>query len=187
MRGKTYLSVVIIGLLCAVMLACGGNDDKPIYDAEAEGNGELSGRGGIYDIGGTATTPDNALEEEYVSPFGPPKPKPIQWGYSIPAAVSKAKPGSGKKILVWFTSKSCTECQRAEAGTFKSEVVLKEADKYIWVKFDVDANREKAEYYIQDHNPPVLKWLSQEGNSYHVLYGGFDDPELVARRLIDWH
>jgi hypothetical protein len=187
MRGKEFVAVIIMGLLCTVISGCGGDDDKPIYDTETEGDRELSGEGSTYDIGGTAEAPDDSLQQEYKSPFGPPEIKPISWSSSIPSALSRAKPGSGKKVLVWFTSSSCAECSRAEAETFRSEVVLREAGKYVWVRFNVDANREKAEYYIKDNNPPALVWLFAEGNSYHELYSGFDDPDFIAQKLIDWH
>ncbi len=181
------MAIFIIGLLCASTLACSGDKEKPIYDPDAETERELSGTGSTYDIGGTAEAPDTTVEDEYVSPYGSKKWERILWAPSIQVALSQAKPGSGKKILLWFTESSCTECREAEENAFKSEEVLAVAHKYIWVRFDVSANLEKKEYYIQENNPPALVWLSQEGNSYHKLFGGFDDPAFLAARLVQWH
>jgi len=185
--GKHLIAIFIIGLMCASILACSGDKDKPIYDPDVETGRELSGPGSTYDIGGTAEAPDTTAEDEYVSPYGPKKWDRIQWAPSLQVAMSQAKPGSGKKILLWFTENSCTECREAEEDTFKSEEVLAVAHKYIWVRFDVAANPEKKKEYIQDNNPPALVWLSQDGYSYHKLFGGFDDPVFLASRLVEWH
>ena len=189
MDGMNFRIVVIliIGVLCASLLSCGSKEDEPIYNPEADEDRFAGGTAGLYEIDGSAPPPDTTIEEEYESPWGPKFPKQIQWAPTIKDAVNRATPGSGKKVLVWFVSRDCEECDRAEKEVFPSEVVLKYAHKYIWVRIDADKDPDLTQYYIQDHRPPVLKWLDQDGNAYNTLYGGFDDPSLLAAHLRDKH
>ncbi len=185
MRERIFLSLSIItALMCVSFIGCGNKEKEPIYNPDAE---QAMGSRDLYDIGGKAEVPEVVNDEEYVSPFGPQPVEGIKWASSLQAARASAKPGSNTKILVWFTNSDCTECRRIERDVFSTDIVLEQAPKYIWVRFDTDANPEKTEYYIKDNKPPVMMWMDYNGNSYHVLYGGFDDPETLAKYLLDWH
>jgi len=187
-NNKHFTILIIIGLLCASILSCGGKKDEPIFKPEtADENRYTKDTGGLYNIEGNAPVQDTSKDQPYQSPFGPKPPKQIQWAASIKDATARAKAGSGLKILVWFTNRACDECGKIEKEVFTADAVLKEAGKYIWVKFDTDTDPEMKKYYIQDNEPPVLVWLDQEGNSYHKLFGGFDNAELLAGYLRDWH
>lgn len=188
MRGKeSGIILIVIVLLSAVLLSCGSKGEEPIYNPEPD-KGRYSGdTGGLYNVEGNAPPPDTSSEEKYESPWGPKYPKEIQWAPSLRDAINRCQSGSGKKVLVWFVSRDCEDCDRIERDVFSSEEVLKQADKYIWYKFDVDSDPEMAKYYIQEHKPPVMKWLDGDGNGYHTLYGGFDDPKLLAAHLRDKH
>ncbi len=187
MRGKSVITLVVItAMMSLFLLSCGNKEKEPIYQPpdEERYSGET---GGLYNLEGGAPPPDTTTEEEYESPFGPKFPKQIQWAPSLKDAINRAKSDPGKKVLVWFVSRSCDECKEVEQTVFSSQQVLRQSDKYIWYRFDIDTDPEMAKYYIKDHQPPVLKWLDADGNGYFTLYGGFDDPELLAAYLRDKH
>jgi thiol:disulfide interchange protein len=178
---------MFIGILCAVLLSCGGKKDEPIFKPETAEDRYSKDTGELYNVGGNAPVQDTSKDQPYQSPFGPKPPKEIQWAASLKDATTRAKAGSGLKILLWFTNRACDECGKIEKEVFTADVVLKQAGKYIWVKFDTDTDPQMKKYYIQDNEPPALVWLDKEGNSYHKLFGGFDNPELLARYLMDYH
>ena len=188
MRGKeSLIAILIISLFCTAMLSCGGKKDEPIYKPEGDENRYSGEAGGLYNIEGNAPAPDTTTEETYQSPFGPKPLKQIQWAPSLRDAINRVKPGSGLKVLMWCVNDACEECDKVEKDVFSSEAVLKHAGKYIWFKFNTDTDPEMKEYYVQEHEPPDLVRLDGDGNGYRWLYGGFDDPDMVAARLRDWH
>src|SRR5687768_11428626 len=66
---------------------------------------------------------------------GGPLTAEITWHESLDEAktVSAEKP-----VVLYFTDEACVWCRRLESSTFPSEEVLAVAEKFLFVKLDVD-------------------------------------------------
>jgi thioredoxin-like negative regulator of GroEL len=90
---------------------------------------------------------------------GGPLTAEITWHESLDEAkiVSAEKP-----VVLYFTDEACVWCRRLESSTFPSEEVLAIADKFLFVKLDVDDAEELAARY-RARGVPYLVVLDAKG------------------------
>ena len=104
----------------------------------------------------------------------------ISWNEDL-AAARKQSAASGKPLLVYFTSQSCSYCRALEREAWSDARVAAAIDaSYTPVKIDVDANRDIAmQYHVMGY--PRVDLLVGDGMPITLATGYLPADEMLAR------
>lgn len=103
----------------------------------------------------------------------------VDFGDSIEAA--RAADTEQRPMVVCFGAAWCGWCRKMEVNTFKSPEVEELADKFLWVKIDVDEQKELAARF-RVHGLPRTVVLDAKGRTMGSV-DGYLPPERFVRFL----
>jgi thioredoxin-related protein len=103
----------------------------------------------------------------------------VDFGESIEAA--RAADTEERPMVVCFGAAWCGWCRKMEVNTFKSAEVEELADKFLWVKIDVDEQKELAARF-RVHGLPRTVVLDSKGRTMGSV-DGYLPPERFVRFL----
>jgi thioredoxin-like negative regulator of GroEL len=99
-------------------------------------------------------TPTLLLLTAWVCPAAD-APKEIPWQHRFDQAPALAKE-TGKPLLIDFWATWCPPCRRMEAELWPSERLGSMADRYIFVKVDVDRDKSTESHYLVHAIPTIV-------------------------------
>ena len=94
---------------------------------------------------------------------------------------ARANDGEERPVVVSFGAAWCGWCRKMEVNTFQSDEVAEIADKFLWVKIDVDEQQELAARF-RVHGLPHTVVLDAKGRTIGTI-GGYVPPERFVRFL----
>lgn len=127
-------------------------------------------------------------EQEYKSDYikGSKKPTRLMWAGSVEQALQMTGPKSKKKTIIYFMSQtSCSECKYIEETVFNDERVIKNSDRWLFVRVNVDLQPDLAKYHNIE-SVPAFKFLDHLGHGYRTHVGTVT-PEQFAEMLLTWY
>lgn len=105
-------------------------------------------------------------------------PDTISWRVSLDAAKQEAK-RTGKPILVDFFASWCGPCKLMDKQTWANADVIKETQRWITVRVDVDHNQQlAAQYHVQAI--PTLFLLRSDGSTITSSVGFVSPGDLLT-------
>jgi len=187
MLNHSAARIAVILLYFIVCTACGNPRDTGAQSSNPPS--DVSTADNVNFLGGGTNPPEIPRQEEpYHSPTlsTPPPPTALTWVPSIGQAVRIIERDDKLKILAWFRSSSCVDCPAIERDVFANPDVIAASKGWVFVKVDVDANKEAAEYYLAGASPPAFLAIDKKGNTYRRKFGTVTVEEFVTM-LKTWH
>jgi len=171
------MAVILVYFL--TLSACGAPADT---GQESTAAGE-NVAGDINFIGGGTAAPEITPEEEpYHSPTlsaGPP-PESLTRASSIEQAKRTAQSNDKYKIMVWFHGADCVDCSEIEREILNDPDVINAASNWIFVFIDVDKNPERANYFLNNGDPPAFVAIDAYGATLRKKFGMVTKEEFLT-------
>lgn len=186
MHTSSPIRILVILVYFMVCTACGSPSEQA--DQNANAADQDSSATDINFIGGGSQTPDIEPEEEpYRSPTLSTLPPPTELNFfsTIDQAVRTAQNDDRYKICLFFYNSDCDECRTIEQTVFQDPDVVSITRYWLFVKVDTELNEDRAQYYIQDGEPPAFVFLDKTGNSYRKYFGTVTSEEFITM-LTEW-
>ena len=112
-------------------------------------------------------------------------PNEIKWGYNLDSAFAKASK-TNKIIMIDFMAEWCLPCKKMDDKTFSNINIIKNSDKFIPVRIDVDKQQDIAEEYNGNARKyggigiPNILFLDKENNLIHQIVGFHNVDQLMG-------
>jgi thiol:disulfide interchange protein len=128
-------------------------------------------------------------KSEYESEYVQSKhvPTGLIWAGTIDQAIQITKGEKNKKkAIIYYASQApCEECRVIEEKVFSDPAVLKNSDRWVFVRVNIDIQKELAKYnHIE--KVPAFQFLDHMGHVYKT-YEGTVTPEQFAEMLLTWY
>src|SRR5258706_13590910 len=99
-------------------------------------------------------------------------PPPIHFSQDLPAALANAR-DSGKPVIVVFAAVWCPNCRTMEEETLASREIRELADRFLWVRIDIDRNPTLTRAY-EVTAVPVVYFLDSSGTKRGETLGAME-------------
>jgi thiol:disulfide interchange protein len=114
-------------------------------------------------------------------------PSRLVWVSSVEQAIQMTSGTKNKKkAIIYYASQApCEECRVIEEKVFSDPAVLKQSERWVFVRVNIDVQLELAKYnHIE--KVPAFQFLDHMGHAYKT-YQGSVTPEQFAEMLLTWY